>query len=129
MQELFRRDSTKQDFYVYGLGGCRDERRKWIHFFENMDTVIVVTPINSYSDYPGEDKEQVRAYCDLQTRSNAKLIVMSVLDESMPGIVRLNRQLTMVQGLQNSYSIYQTRPFTRPVEPRPNTRVVARLHW
>ena len=58
-ERYFRRESTKQDFYMYDLGGSRGERKKWIHLFEETDIAVVVMPIDTYHQRLFEDSDIV----------------------------------------------------------------------
>ena len=63
-ETFFRRRLTNQDFYVCDLGGACGERMKWIHFFDEVHIVVVVTPIDAYHQCFTEDKYMVGARCD-----------------------------------------------------------------
>lgn len=47
-------------FTVIDVGGQRNERRKWIHVFSNVTSVIYVTAINEYDEVLFEDNETNR---------------------------------------------------------------------
>uniref|UniRef100_A0A914RG50 Uncharacterized protein n=1 Tax=Parascaris equorum TaxID=6256 RepID=A0A914RG50_PAREQ len=36
------------DFRVFDVGGQRSERRKWIHCFDNVESIIFITAISEY---------------------------------------------------------------------------------
>lgn len=48
------------DFRMYDVGGQRNERKKWIHCFENVTAVIFVGAISEYDQVLYEDKTQNR---------------------------------------------------------------------
>lgn len=58
-------------FEVYDVGGQRSERKKWIHCFDNVHTVIFVAAINEYNQVLFEDSsvnrihEAVRVFKDV----------------------------------------------------------------
>jgi len=43
-------------FKICDVGGQRNERRKWIHFFDNVTAVIFVASLSSYDEVPFEDE-------------------------------------------------------------------------
>merc|ERR1712113_748190 len=45
-------------FNIYDVGGQRNERRKWIHSFENVTCVIFVAALNHYNCVLFEDEEK-----------------------------------------------------------------------
>ncbi|KAL3076458.1 hypothetical protein niasHT_039947 [Heterodera trifolii] len=47
------------DFNVYDAGGQRSERRKWIHFFDDVNAVIFIAAISEYDQQTREDKNKV----------------------------------------------------------------------
>eukprot|EP00924_Labyrinthula_sp_SR-Ha-C_P005125 maker-scaffold_1-snap-gene-22.61-mRNA-1 protein AED:0.01 eAED:0.01 QI:137/1/1/1/1/1/2/133/370 len=48
------------DFVMYDVGGQRNERKKWIHCFDNVTAVIFVGAISEYDQVLYEDKSQNR---------------------------------------------------------------------
>ena len=44
-------------FKICDVGGRRNERRKWIHFFDNVTAVLFVASLAAYDDVPFEDEE------------------------------------------------------------------------
>ena len=58
-ETYLRRESTKQDFFVYDLGGAQGERKKWIHVFDDVDIVVVVASIDTYYQCLVEDQGMV----------------------------------------------------------------------
>eukprot|EP01084_Bolivina_argentea_P116743 207373_1 len=45
-------------FNIYDVGGQRNERRKWIHSFENVTAVIFVAALNHYNRVLFEDEQK-----------------------------------------------------------------------
>eukprot|EP01083_Nonionella_stella_P001065 3066_1 len=45
------------NFKICDVGGQRNERRKWIHFFSNVTSVIFVVSLSSYDELTFEDEE------------------------------------------------------------------------
>uniref|UniRef100_A0A914H560 Uncharacterized protein n=1 Tax=Globodera rostochiensis TaxID=31243 RepID=A0A914H560_GLORO len=48
------------DFNVYDVGGQRSERRKWIHFFDDVNAIIFVVAISEYDQKIREDNKTNR---------------------------------------------------------------------
>ena len=49
-----------QEFSLYDVGGQRNERRKWIHAFDNVTAVIFVAALSEYDQVCYEDTEKNR---------------------------------------------------------------------
>jgi len=58
-------------FKICDVGGQRNERRKWIHFFSNVTSVIFVVSLSCYDELTFEDEE------------NAMVVSISVFDEQV----------------------------------------------
>merc|ERR1712115_542100 len=48
------------DFKMFDVGGQRNERKKWIHCFENVTSVLFVAAISAYDQVLFEDEEKNR---------------------------------------------------------------------
>ena len=48
------------DFYMYDVGGQRNERKKWIHCFEAVTAIMFVAAISEYDEVLFEDVTQNR---------------------------------------------------------------------
>jgi hypothetical protein len=46
-------------FSVFDVGGQRTERRKWIHCFENVNSIIYITAVSEYDEVLTEDSTTV----------------------------------------------------------------------
>lgn len=44
------------------MGGQRTQRRKWIHFFDNVDAVIFMLAVNEFDQMLAEDETTVCAF-------------------------------------------------------------------
>eukprot|EP00924_Labyrinthula_sp_SR-Ha-C_P005356 maker-scaffold_1-snap-gene-29.52-mRNA-1 protein AED:0.02 eAED:0.02 QI:139/1/1/1/1/1/3/201/403 len=53
VEDTFQMQDTK--FLMVDVGGQRNERRKWIHSFENVDCIIFVAALSEYNQYLYED--------------------------------------------------------------------------
>ena len=54
IEEYFTINQTK--FHIFDVGGQRNERKKWIHCFENVTSVIFVASLSSYDESLLEDE-------------------------------------------------------------------------
>uniref|UniRef100_A0A1I7SGE3 G-protein alpha subunit n=1 Tax=Bursaphelenchus xylophilus TaxID=6326 RepID=A0A1I7SGE3_BURXY len=54
------------NFAIYDVGGQRSERRKWIHFFDNVNGLLFVAAISEYDQTCREDNETNRLVEALQ---------------------------------------------------------------
>jgi G-protein alpha subunit len=80
---------------MFDVGGQRSERKKWIHCFESVTSIIFCTALSEYDQGLLEEKSQVRS---LITILNLSLITSCFL-ESYGGIadlVRISHQFTVV---------------------------------
>ena len=53
VEEKYKIDGV--DFSMYDVGGQRNERKKWIHCFDNVTAVIFVAAISEYDQVLYED--------------------------------------------------------------------------
>merc|ERR1712190_370433 len=58
VHEEFQIDDKK--FVMYDVGGQRNERKKWIHCFENVTSIIFVAAISEYDQVLFEDESTNR---------------------------------------------------------------------
>lgn len=49
-------------FRVFDVGGQRSERRKWIHCFDNVESIIFITAISEYDQVLFEDETTVSSF-------------------------------------------------------------------
>jgi len=54
VEEVYKIDGV--DFVMYDVGGQRNERKKWIHCFEEVTAVIFVAAISEYNQFLYEDQ-------------------------------------------------------------------------
>lgn len=72
VEEAYKIDGAL--FVMYDVGGQRNERKKWIHCFDNVTAVIFVAAINEYDQVLYEDNTQnrlVEAYTLFKEISNS----------------------------------------------------------
>ena len=76
---------------MYDVGGQRNERKKWIHCFENVTAVIFVAALSAYDQVLYEDSSWV---CGLFYNITSNL--STTLIPSNTFVVRSGRLLQMV---------------------------------
>ncbi|CAO3621525.1 unnamed protein product [Cunninghamella echinulata] len=71
-------------YHMYDVGGQRSERKKWIHCFENVASVLFVVAISGYDCCLAEDKDSNQMYeafmlfdsiCNSQWFTNTSMIL------------------------------------------------------
>ncbi|CAI5450602.1 unnamed protein product [Caenorhabditis angaria] len=88
------------DFRVFDVGGQRSERRKWIHCFDNVESIIFITAISEYDQVLFEDETTNRMIESMQLFnsicnstwfiSTAMILFMNKKDLFMEKIQRVN---------------------------------------
>ena len=48
--------------HMFDVGGQRSERKKWIHCFESVTSIIFCTALSEYDQVLLEDRNQVRRF-------------------------------------------------------------------
>lgn len=51
--------------HMFDVGGQRSERKKWIHCFESVTSIIFCTALSEYDQGLLEEKSQVRPFISL----------------------------------------------------------------
>jgi len=57
IEEYFTINDTR--FHIFDVGGQRNERKKWIHCFENVTAVVFVASLSSYDERLLEDENVI----------------------------------------------------------------------
>ncbi|CAD6198032.1 unnamed protein product [Caenorhabditis auriculariae] len=88
------------DFRVFDVGGQRSERRKWIHCFDNVESIIFITAISEYDQVLFEDENTNRMVESMQLFnsicnstwfiSTAMILFLNKKDLFMEKIQRVN---------------------------------------
>ena len=52
--------ATGRRIHMFDVGGQRSERKKWIHCFESVTSIIFCTALSEYDQVLLEDRNQVR---------------------------------------------------------------------
>lgn len=58
---------------MFDVGGQRSERKKWIHCFENVTSIIFCVALSEYDQVLLEESNQVGGSRNIDTWSNADL--------------------------------------------------------
>lgn len=96
---------------VFDVGGMRSERKKWIHAFENVDSVVFTVDASAYCKTVREDETANRmqeqltvwdsiANCRWFTESNFVLVFTKV--DTLPETIELSPIATYLPGFQQS---------------------------
>lgn len=51
-------------YRMFDVGGQRSERKKWIHCFDNVTSILFVVAISGYDQCLAEDRDSVRTMYD-----------------------------------------------------------------
>lgn len=68
---------------MFDVGGQRSERKKWIHCFESVTSIIFCTALSEYDQVLLEQRNQVR-----RMRSDLVVVLIAPSIESYGGIPR-----------------------------------------
>lgn len=49
------------------VGGQKSERRKWIHCFQDVTSILFLVSLSGYDQCLVEDKDAVRSHCSIHT--------------------------------------------------------------
>lgn len=55
------------ELLMVDVGGQKSERRKWIHCFQDVTTILFLVSLSGYDQCLVEDKDAVRYFCSLFT--------------------------------------------------------------
>lgn len=83
---------------MFDVGGQRSERKKWIHCFENVTSIIFCVALSEYDQVLLEENNQV---FPITPDSQQKPTDDSEPNDGKPRIIRLCRQLALV--FENEY--------------------------
>lgn len=61
-------------FRVFDVGGQRSERKKWIHCFEDVNSIIFIAALSEYDEVLFEDETTVRLNKRLSRQASCKFI-------------------------------------------------------
>lgn len=80
---------------MFDVGGQRSERKKWIHCFEGVTSIIFCTAISEYDQVLLEERNQARS----RAHRDASLILIS-----LTGLIqnRMTESLVLFESIVNS---------------------------
>ena len=84
---------------MFDVGGQRSERKKWIHCFENVTSIIFCVALSEYDQVLLEEANQVCAVLVMWQKHGADRCLEP--DDGEPGALRFCGQLTVVY--ENEY--------------------------
>jgi guanine nucleotide-binding protein G(i) subunit alpha len=84
---------------MFDVGGQRSERKKWIHCFENVTSIIFCVALSEYDQVLLEESSQV-PYLD-RVMSRGPLTCASESNDGKPGSVRLGGEQPVVHEDQH----------------------------
>ena len=87
---------------MFDVGGQRSERRKWIHCFESVTSIIFCTALSEYDQVSLDEKAQVPLPSS-PSLSYTGILIHSVVepDDRVISPVRVGRQLKVVPAHVN----------------------------
>uniref|UniRef100_A0A158P897 Uncharacterized protein n=1 Tax=Angiostrongylus cantonensis TaxID=6313 RepID=A0A158P897_ANGCA len=88
------------DFRVFDVGGQRSERRKWIHCFDNVESIIFITAISEYDQVLFEDETTNRMIESMQLFNS---ICNSTWFLSTAMILFLNKKDLFMEKIKRNY--------------------------
>lgn len=97
---------------MFDVGGQRSERRKWIHCFEAVTSIIFCVAISEYDQMLLEEKSQVRILLSTLKLRYDELTLTRHISESDAGVsrpLRIRRELKMVPELVDHFILEQDR--------------------
>lgn len=100
---------------MFDVGGQRSERKKWIHCFENVTSIIFCVALSEYDQVLLEESNQVRYQISHSPWRCMQQLMLPESNDGKPGPVRLGSQLKMVHANQHHSIPQQGRPFPAKV--------------
>jgi len=81
--------------HMFDVGGQRSERKKWIHCFESVTSIIFCTALSEYDQVLLEQRSQVRHRCSV---SHVAVLTLPAIESygGIPRAFRLNHKLALV---------------------------------
>ena len=94
---------------MFDVGGQRSERKKWIHCFENVTSIIFCVALSEYDQVLLEESNQVWLRLSLFLQTNFCTKFLSEPHDGEPCTVRLGCQLALVHEDQHHPFSQQSR--------------------
>lgn len=84
---------------MFDVGGQRSERKKWIHCFENVTSIIFCVALSEYDQVLLEESSQVSCSDEIRTRVGTDM--MTEPYDGKPAPFRLGSELEVVHAHQH----------------------------
>jgi len=109
------------NFSMFDVGGQRNERRKWIHCFDNVDAVVFVASLSEFDQnlYEDETKNRLDEALELFTQ-----IVNSKWFQETNVILFLNKKDLFERKLKEKTFSDYVKDYTGPNEMKPTSEYV-----
>lgn len=80
---------------MFDVGGQRSERKKWIHCFESVTSIIFCTALSEYDQVLLEQRNQVRLVCSVPL---VVVLITPAIEPygGIPRTIRFNHKLALV---------------------------------
>ncbi|XP_016103445.1 guanine nucleotide-binding protein subunit alpha-14-like [Sinocyclocheilus grahami] len=119
-------DSAKYHCMMVDVGGQRSERRKWIHCFENVTSIIFLVALSEY--------DQVLAECDNENRmEESKALFKTIITypwfQQSSVILFLNKTDILKEKIVHSHLATYFPEFTGPQnDPKPAQEFILKMY-
>jgi hypothetical protein len=94
--ETLRRGRANNLSSMFDVGGQRSERKKWIHCFENVTSIIFCVALSEYDQVLLEESSQVGLFHHIHCVR--VLIFMPEPNDGKFGTLRFGREFSMVHA-------------------------------
>lgn len=111
---------------MFDVGGQRSERKKWIHCFENVTSIIFCVALSEYDQVLLEESSQACSPCEIGCASTDR---DAEPDDGEPCTVRLGRQLSLVHADEHHPVLEQGRPVQAEARQVATRKLLPRLLW
>ncbi len=110
---------------MFDVGGQRSERKKWIHCFENVTSIIFCVALSEYDQVLLEESNQVCHFRLIVTRFDNRSFTEP--NDGKLGIIRFCRKFKMVHEDKYHPVSEQSRPFQAKTWPFTSRKLLSRL--
>lgn len=112
---------------MFDVGGQRSERKKWIHCFENVTSIIFCVALSEYDQVLLEESSQV-GFSYWSHEASRLLMSLEPYDGKFTP-VRFSRQLEMVYEDKHNIVPQQSRHLQTEAGPIATWQLFPRLFW
>lgn len=125
---------------MFDVGGQRSERKKWIHCFENVTSIIFCVALSEYDQVLLEESNQVRIDIRFTTASMETLFLQPChcvnplicaleSNDGVPRALRLGGQLALVHANEHHPLPQQSRSLQNQARTITARKLLSRLLW